>query len=49
LHLCGNGFGKNLRFQLLARDDLCHCYDTKAEVNRVTHYARRARAFGVDH
>ncbi len=43
LHLCGNGFGKDLRYQLLARDDLCHCYDTKDEVNRVTHYAGRAR------
>jgi hypothetical protein len=37
LHLCGKGFGKDLKSQLLAGDDLCHCYDTKAEVNRVTH------------
>src|SRR5713101_6996869 len=44
LHLCGNGFGKDLGYQLLAGDDLCHCYDTKAEVNRVTQYGgRRAR------
>jgi len=28
---------------VLARDDLCHCHDTKAEVNRMTHYAGRAR------
>jgi hypothetical protein len=26
----------------LAGNDLCHCYDTKAEVNRMTHYALRA-------
>ena len=34
--------------KLLARDDLCHCYDTTAEVTRVTHYAGRIRTFGVD-
>jgi hypothetical protein len=39
LHLCGNGFGKDLRYLLLAGNDLCHQCDSRAEVNRVTHYA----------
>ena len=29
LNSCGNVFGKDLRYQLLTRDDLCLCYDTK--------------------
>ena len=38
--LPASGFRSTIK--QLAGNDLCHCYDTKAEVNRMTHYALRA-------
>ena len=46
LHLCDNGFGKDVMYQQWAGNDLCHYCDSKAEVNRMTHYA--GPGFGVD-
>jgi hypothetical protein len=40
-------FGKDMRYQLLARDDLRHCCDTKGEVNGMTHHALRARGLAL--
>jgi hypothetical protein len=42
LHLCGNGFGKDVMYQQWAGNGLCHYCDSKAEVSRMTHYAGRS-------
>jgi len=42
-------FGKDLKYQLLAGNALCHSCDSKAEVNRMTHCAGSGPGFGVDY